>query len=412
MIKAFLLNFIILNFAFSQTSTIVIDSVYTGNFLKTNLFNDINVANLNSIANYSKTFNKIGISVNNYYLSNVSKLGQNFFRDYNNFRLLVFYQVRKNFDAGLGFQNKFLTDDKNIATNKNNSNYIFTNFEYRFNNNINLNTKLGLKTEDQIGEFNTGFSGIMVAEANNFSLKDYLTNGRFILFYENLLKKKNHNYELSANIYKRFSGAADNIGVIRYYNQRNDFFFPATQSVSNQFNVRNNIEKRVENYIYVGDYLNYSLSEKFLLTMGGFFINRNITKEFRYRPVSSNILLENVYDTKILENNLELSGILNYYGNNLISQIKLFYTERSENHQLINTTGLSPPQISELEKAEKNKNNNSRRTSLLLDLIYSLSNTHSFGFTGSNSLLRYDTDFDENFDDRDELESNFSAFHR
>jgi len=405
-----ILNFV--NLSKAQTGTLVIDSVYAENFLRTSLLNDINLANLNSIANYSHRFNKLGVSVSNYYLSNVSKLGQNFFRDYNNFRFLLFYNVKKNLDAGIGFQNKFLTDDKNIETNKNNSSFYFTNLDYRFNDQILLNTKIGLKAEDQIGEFNSGFSGILTGDVNNFFCKDYLTNGRIILFYENLIQKQNHNYELSANIYKRFTTQADNTGMIKFYNQQNDFFFPATPSIVSQYNIKNNIEKRTENYYYIGDNLNYSLSNNLMLSLGGVLLNRNITKEFKYRPSSANILLENVYDTKIIEDNLELSGILNYNWYKIISQIKLIYNERSENHSLINIAALTPSQIVELERAEKNKNNNSRRTSLLLDIIYLLSNTNSFGVIGSTSLLRYDTDFDENFDDRDELETIFSAVHR
>lgn len=396
----------------SQTTVVSSDTVYNSNFFNTVLYNDINTANLNSIVNYTHRFKKYGVFVSNNYLSNVSKLGQNFFRDYNNFKLILFYNLRKNLDAGAGFQNRFLTDDKNIETNKNNSSYFFGNIDYKINNSIILNSKLGVKTVDQIGEYNTGFSGIVSTEANNFLFNDYLTNGKLILFYENLIQKQNHNYEINANVYKRFSSETDNTGYLRFYNQRNDVYFPATQSIINQYNVKNNIEKREENYFQAGDYLNYSLNRDLIFSIGGFFTNRNITKEFKYRASLSNILFENVYDTRTVENNLEFSGTLNYNWYKLNSRIKLIYNERSENHNLINTAGLTATQILELEKAEKNKNNNSRRTSLLAEAVYFLSNTNSFGVTGSSSLLRYDTDFDENFDDRDEFEALMSVIHR
>lgn len=400
------------NHTFAQINLVYQDSIYTSNFLRTSLFNDINLANLNSVLNYSNKFNKVGISVENYYLSNVSKLGQNFFRDYNNFRFLVFYNLKKNLNAGIGFQNRFLTDDKNVETNKNNSNYIYTDLDYILKNNIFFNSKLGIKSEDQIGEFNTGFSGLISTEADNFLYKDYLANGKLILFYENLIQKQNHNYDINAGIFKKFTSQTDNTGTIRYFNQRNDIFFPATLSVINQYNVKNNIEKRIENYFQIGDNLNYSLNSRLNFSLTGSFMNRNITKEFKYRASSTNILFENVYDTKILETNLEFSAGLYYNRTKLISQLKFAYDERSENHSLINTAGLLISQITELEKAEKNKNNNSRRTSVLLNTLYLISNTNSFGVIGSGSLLRYDTDFDQNYDDRDELESIFSAFHR
>ena len=112
----------------------------------TNLFRDVNLANLNSVANYNSSFGKFSLSLCNYYMSNVSKLDQNFFRDYNNFRFLINYNVKKNFAAGIGFQNKFLTDDKNIETNRNNSSYYFTNLDLKFNDNVIVNSKLGFKS--------------------------------------------------------------------------------------------------------------------------------------------------------------------------------------------------------------------------------------------------------------------------
>lgn len=413
LIKIFIIFFSIsLTVSFAQTNQNIQDSVYAKNFLMTNLFSDVNLANLNSVANYNSSFGKFSLSLGNYYMSNVSKLDQNFFRDYNNFRFLINYNVKKNFAAGIGFQNKFLTDDKNIETNRNNSSYYFTNLDLKFNDNVIVNSKLGFKTEDQIGEFNTGFSGLLTGTADNYLYKDYMSSGRLILFYENLNSKKNHNYELNAEIYKRFTKEADNTGKIRYYNQRNDFYFPATASVINQYNVKNNIEKRTEDYFYAGDYLNYSFTENLLFSLEGSYAKREITKEFKYRSSSSNILFENVYDTKILEDNLELSGMFNYNIRKLNSRLRFMYNERSENHSLINISGLSQSQISELEKAEKNKNNNGRRTSITLGLLYLLSNTHSFGFDGSSSMLRYDTDFDLNYDDRDEAENIASVFHK
>jgi len=412
LVSAILILLFTNRFSLAQITVVSSDTIFNTNFFNNYLYNDINTANLNSVLNYKKSAGRYSISVANYYLSNVSKLGQNFFRDYNNFKIILDYELRQNLRMGVGFQNRFLTDDKNIETNKNNNNYFFANVDFRVNNNLLINTKLGLKNVDQIGEVNNGFSGIFTTEANNFLYRDYLTNGKVILFYENLVQKQNHNYEINTNIYKRFSEQTDNTGLIRFYNQRNEVYFPATQSVRNQFNVKNNIEKRIESYFQAGDYLNYLLNRDLIFSLGGFFVNRNITKEFKYRASSTNILLENVYDTKTIENNLEFSGTLNYSRHKFNSQMKLMFNERSENHTLINKAGLTPAQILELEKAERSKNNNSRRTSVLLDLIYLHSNANTFGVTGSTSLLRYDTDFDQNYDDRDERESVISTVHR
>lgn len=411
LIKLVIMMMLVSTTVTAQTGMIDIDTSYSSNFLQTTLYNDINLANLNSILNYTTTFGKAGFNVENYYLSNVSKLERNFFRDYNNFRILGFYNVNEKLSTGLGFQSKFFTDDKSVATNKNNSEYFYANVDYRLNENMFLNSKAGLKFEDQIGEKNTGFSGVMDLRANNYAFNEYLANGKLVLFYENLIAKQNHNYEINAKLYKRFSNEADNTGSAIVYNQRNDIYSPATPSVASQYNVRNNIEKRTENFFHVNDRLNYSFSNNLLFTLTGFFTNRNIVKEFKYKPSSASILFENVYDTRVLQNDLEFTGALNFNWYKFLTQLKIGYFERSENHTLINTAGLTPSQITELERAEKNKNNNSRRTSLLFDTQFFYSNTNAFGFIGSASMLRYDTDFDQNFDDRDELETILSAYH-
>lgn len=396
----------------AQTGISMSDTTFTGNFLETNLFNDINLANLKSALNYSNRFGRYNIELSNFYLSNVSKLGQNFFRDYNNFRMIVDYSILNNFRAGVGFQNMFLSDDKNVETNKNNSSYYFSDFNYDMCRNVFLNAKLGIKTEDQIGEYNSGLSGVFTAQSVNLITDEYLTNGKLILFYEDLIEKKNHNYELGVNVFKRFTANTDNTGYIKAYNLRNDFYFPASQSISDLYNVKNNIEKRTENFISVGDVLNYNFSENILFSLSGFYTNRQVTKQFKYKPTPENILFENTYDTKMLEDKIELSGNLNYFLTGINTQLKFLYSERTENHNLINTEGLNPLQIAQLENAEKNKNNNSSRTALILDLLYDMSNTNSFGVSGLTSLLKYDTDFDENYDDRDEIESILSAVHR
>jgi hypothetical protein len=387
------------------------DSTYYGNFLRTDFMNDINLAGLNTVINYNTTYDNLGIVVNDYYQSNVSKLERNYSRDFNNFKAIVYYRVMQNLNAGAGFQNIFLTDDKNIETNRNNSSFLFSNFDYYPVQEISSNLRFGYKREDQIGEVNSGLSGIFSASANSFFIKDYLTNGQLVLAYEDLGGKKSHDYDIGANVFKSFSRAADNTGTIRYYSASNDFFFPASLSVVNEFGVKNNTETRSEEYFFVGDGLNYRLNEFSGVSIAGNFFNRNIKKEYKYRSNSANALLENLYDSKILENNLELTAAIDFTRNMINANVKMFYIERSENHTLLNISGLTPSQINELERAEKNKNNNSRRTGLLGELRYSISNTNYLAVAGSASLLKYDTDLEENYDDRDEFEMNMYLLH-
>ncbi len=397
--------------ASSQTLYLPFDSVYSGNFLRTNFSNDINTSSLNSVLNFTTIKGNVGVTVSEFFQSNVSKLQKNFSRDFNNFNGIVFYSLSPQFSAGAGFQNIFLNDDKDIETDRNNSSFIFSNFDYAPHPSLSANLRLGFEKEDQIGEVNSGFSGIFNANADNFYVKDYKSNGYLIMAYEDLQGKKSHNFDINANVFKRFSLSADNTGSLRFYNISNDFYFPASQSVAQEFNIRNNTERRSENFVSVGDALNYRLNEFSGVTLAGSYYNRLVTREFKYRATSSNALLENLYDSKVVEDFLELSAGADVSYKSIYGLAKMFYIERAENHSLINISGLTPQQVSELEKAEKNKNNNSRRTGLLGELKYRFSNTNFLSAVGSASLLRYDTDLEENYDDRDELEYNFYLLH-
>ena len=244
LINIFLLLLISQNIVIAQFPGVRTDTIYSSNLFNTNLYNDANSAYLGSVLNYNNSYNRLGFTVNNNYLSSVSKLNQNFYRDYNNLNLVVYYNIKNNFSAGAGIQNVFFNDGKNTETNKNNSNYIFADLNYSLFNKILINSRLGYKAEDQIGELNKGFSGVVNATADNVYFNEYLTNGNITLFYEDLMQKQNHNYEISASISKRFGSQTDNTGSISYYNQLNDFYSPATPSVAEQYNVKNNINSK------------------------------------------------------------------------------------------------------------------------------------------------------------------------
>ena len=272
--------------AMSQSGSILTDTVYSTNIFETNFYNDLNSANFNSLLNYENNIERFGFLITNNFLSNVSKLNKNFFRDFNSLNLLMSYDVKEDIDVGVGFQNKFYTDDKTVETNENNSNYFYANMDASMMNSVFFNTKLGYKTEDQIGEFNSGFSGFFETQTNNYNLNDYITNGNLILFYEDLDQKQNHNYEINTEIYKRFAQQVDNTGRLTFYNQKNDFFFPASPGVALLYDVLNNIESRDENYFYIGDMLNYGFTDDIILSLGGNYMNRIIK-----RNINTNLLL-------------------------------------------------------------------------------------------------------------------------
>jgi len=379
------------------------DSIPQNDYLLTNFENNSNSSNLISKIDFDINIRKFNIYLRNNFTSDVTKLSEKFFRDYNDLEFITTYSLHPNFFAGVGVQSEILSDQRNVEINKNNNYFYFANVDFIPIPKIFVNSKLGYKREDQIGELNTGFHGDIKSEFVALNIQDYISDGRLDMSYENLNQKIHYNFEINSEVYKRFTKNADNNSIIRAFNTRNDFYIPATTTIANTYNIKNNIQTRFENHVYLGDELRYFFAKNFLFGFSGVFLTKNILFEYKYKPSPANVIFENIYDSKVFENNLEANARLEYSSMNLFSRLQISYSERSENHELINKDGLTQSQIRELEKTEKNKNNNSQTTSLFLEAKYRLTNTNSFKFIGSSSILKYDTDSDENFDDRDEV---------
>ena len=398
-----LIFFIFTKTLFSQSYFSLLDSAYNSNIFSTVLNNNLNSANLNSRLFYTNEIGKFKFTVLNDYNSDLTKLDKNYSRDINNFNLSTEYKLKQNFSLGIGIQRKTFSDDKSVEVNQNNSNFLYTSLDYAPEIFAKVLTKVGYKTDDQIGVSTNGFCGQLNSFINGYQYRDYLINGKFNAGYENLVQKKNYLFELYGNVLKSFSNNTDNLGIIRGYTTRNDFFIPATQSIINIYGENNNIQTRTENYLYLQDNLRYFFSRKLKLNISGSFLTKNYYNEYRYKPSSNSAIYENIYDSKVSENRFDILSKIEFLIFNISSDIQISYTERSENHGLINSENLLPQQQRDIDKIERSKNNLSKITSALINLNYKLSNTNSINFSGSSSILRYDTDEKDNYDDRDEL---------
>lgn len=397
--------------SFSQLYQPVKDSVYTKNFLQTDFYNDINSARFNSFLNFETKLNKFKFLVKNNYNSDVTKLGDYFPRDYNNLKFITTYAFTEKLSAGAGIMNRILSDNKNVELNKGANNYLFGNLDYSPSNAFLLNTKIGYRTDNQIGEYNSGFSGSFDAETRNLNIYDFLATGKLSLSNDFLSEKTNYFYELNTSVSKSFSDFADNTGYLTAYTYRSDFYTPATQSISETYNVKNNIQSRYEKYATVSDVLNYNFTKNLKVQLSVFFSVKNVKNEYRYKPAATSIIIENIYDYEynetylqaIIKTDLSFSGF--YFRGIAI------HTERDEVHKPTNTEMIPPQQLRDLENREKDKNNSSKNTMLLLETEYPFSNTNKIIMLGSASLLRYDTDSKTNYDDRDEAAFNLSLSH-
>jgi hypothetical protein len=337
---------------------------------------------------------------------------ENFSNDYNNLEVKTDYNLLPKFYTGAGVASKLVSTNQPIDLNKGYSNFYFTSFDYLPNERVFMNSKFGVKDEKQVGVYNTGFSGMLESYANNVNISDFLSSAKLYMSLDKFSERTNYNYEVNTQVNKAFSESSANTGILRAFTVRTDFYTPATQSVVNSFNVSNNIQTRNEDYLMLSDNLDYRFTRNLKMRVDGMFFLKNINNGFKYKPVTSSIITENVYDNNIKENLLRAGFEMDYRLNFLSTRLNVSYTERAEDHTPVNVDNLAAPQKSELERIEKDKNNNSKTTTAYMEVMVYASNTNSLKLQGASSLLRYDTNSELNYDDRDELLLNGMVSHR
>jgi len=388
------------------------DTLSKNNFIKTDLYNDNNAANFNSLVKIDYSKKKLKLSLYNNYNSQVTKLSDNYVNDYNNLEVKSTYSIYKNFYSGGGINSKVLSGNQTSGLNKGQNNFFYSAFDFLPNDKFSFKSKFGITDEKQLGVDNTGFSGRVLTNLDNINISDFISSGKLYLSLDNFSEKTNYDYEINSNVKKQFSENSDNEGILRAFVYRSDFYTPATQSIRNEYGVNNNIQSRIENYFLLNDKLNYQFTKKFRIKVNGLFYLKNISNSYKYKPNSGSFFMDNIYDYHIKENLLQAGTELEYTAKLFTTRLNVFYMERDETHIPQNIESLSPSQRSELEKIEKDKNNNSKTTTAFIEIYYHPSNTNAFRIQGASSLLRYDTNSDLNFDDRDELSYNASISHR
>jgi hypothetical protein len=411
--KKFLIKFFIFIplTVIAQQDYLTLDSTSLTNSLKTNVSSNQNSANLLSQFSLRNIIGSYKIDISEIYNSDVTKLGNNFFRNSNNLKAIASYNIINNLYLGGGIQSRIISDEKQIEINKDRNDFYFVNLEYT-RTNLFIDSKLGYRIQDQIGVRDDGISAVISSQIKNFEVLRFLTNTNISLFFDNLSEKSNYNYAFSTIIDKNFSDKASNKTKLQVSFLRNDFYIPATASIISQYEVNNNIQMRNDNIAWVENELKYRIAKAFLFTTYGAIQLRDIKNRYKYIPPASNIIFDNIYNTNITDNSYKIGITLDASIRKFTSIFNLQYSERNELHSANEIEGLSQQQMNEIQKIENSKNNLNRITSLIFETQYSISNTNLLKGNISSMILRYDTESKDNNDDRDELYVTAQILHR
>ena len=382
------------------------------NSVVTDFYNDLNTANLLSNVFYSGSYRKLNLTLRNNFSSSITKFTDNFSTDNNNLYLTTEYSLSRKVSAGGGIISKLLTGSKEIGLNKGYNNFFFTSLNFVPDNVFSLNANLGIKNDKQIDVYATGFSGTIESRVNKLNISDFESSGILHLTLDEYSEKRNYSGELYSSVKKRFSDFSENEAVVRAYTMRTDFFTPATTSIIKQFRIAYNVQSRFENYFLLSDNLSYRFTKNFSLKLKGLYFFKNIQNDYKYKPPAGSLFLENIYNNRINENMLQGGVELEFRTGRFESRLNASYSEREENHKPTDLGSVTPQQQRDIDNVEMDKNNNSKTANTYLEIYYSPASMHTFKFQGSTSLLRYDTESQLNYDDRDELLFNTVVAHR
>lgn len=383
-----------------------IDSNITRNFLYTNFDNSQNAARYISRLNYYTTYKKWNFFTKNYFSSSVTKLNENLYRDFDNVKAGVGYNITDNMNLSANYNGQFYSDDRSFQLKGSSSNtgYLSGVYDGLYKGSqVYSVINAGYKAESQFEELDKGPSVSGEFSIYNLSVSDFLVDGQLKLGYESLdPRKKSLVY---SNLY--FERSFDNNLARNEFDGvfsriRKDFYFPADLNTTQQFGVQNNIEKRIESIFKAFDRFDYTVSQhtSFVVTLNPYY--RRITKDNTYIPVAPT-LQPTIYDTDLQEFSISGDAAVNLQYEKIDYQLKAYYRERDEKHFLLNPERISANFRSIIEDKEATKNNHSSIFKLSSNLFYNINLMNRVELSGSASVFKYDTQSETNYDDRDEV---------
>ncbi|MCH7972826.1 MAG: hypothetical protein IH949_02860 [Bacteroidetes bacterium] len=379
-----------------------LNNEFPQSLLLTNFDKQLNTFRLRSGLNFNKRFGKFQFFANENLTSTLIRSTENNVRSEHSLFISSAYKINNNIDLGLHIINNILTDSRDIGINKAAISSITFYTKYSPKNDIYLSPFLGYSNNNQIGQTDYGliygFEGLM----NDYLLSDIKLNSMLRLVNEDILPRKNSVRAFNVHLENNFDKNIQNSFTVKYSRNRKDFYFLADSSTASIFNVKNNIQSRIETDFYFEDRLgNDNALANIKWNIAGRLLWRNIDRDTRYK--TSSVISSSLFDTRINELRIEMESLVSYTGSFFKSVLRILYNERDEKNTIKNFEDNQSLLFEEKSKSESRKNNNAKRISLSLSGNLNLSESDKINFSLYQNKLRYNTPSSENFDDRDEL---------
>lgn len=358
---------------------------------------------------YKSNFAGFDFQFDERFKSSLIKTQKNTIRDEQTLDFSTKYNIFAPLKASLKISSLVISDNQGIGISSVGSHLVHSGFEYELFSKFLFEPMVGFRIDRQITEQDAGVSYLLSGRTTDLQLGGFNTFLNGVYQVDRLDPRYLETQNFTLRLDRFFFEKTRNVLNIAYKNYQRDFYFAADTAVKSKFNTNNNIEKRTEKFFLVQDTLDYNISNRFLFSANGLVLVRNIQKSIKYKPIAGRYF-DNIIDDFRIEGAAQLTFQPTNYLNGLV---QIFYGERDVIHSIKKDERISQTAFDFRKREEDKKNNYSRRSTLTANVGIILSKSDKISFTGSSSILRYDTPSTFNDDDRDELwiAYNLTTYH-
>ncbi len=362
----------------------------------------LNTYNFNSKLDYNFTGKQYFVGLKENFRSTIVRSNLNNIRDEQLLSFIGEYKISPQLQAGFLVNNNVFSDNREIAINKvsifNSSAFL----KYAPREKVNFIPFVGLSKNEQIGEDDIGLIYGTEATINRFRFNEFELSSDLKFQNEDISPRKNTLRFFNFNLRNVFEKTFFNNISASVSQRRKDFYFNADSSLQNLFDIRNNIQSRIESNYSIQEALSFlDPASAISFDVIGRLNWREIDRETKY--VDLNNISSNSFDSKVEELRIEFAGNLRYVAKSFSSSLRLSFNERDEKHIAKNLEDADPVEFEEKKDSESRKNNKSQLTTVAISSNFKITKKQNLAFSLYHRKLVYDTPHEENFDDRDEL---------
>jgi hypothetical protein len=410
-----ILLYIIL-FSSSLSAQIIKDSLsflqsnYHKNYIHSDLNKQLNTLNYIGALQYHIKSERIFAGVETRFLSTINKGTTKNIKDESHLSFLGEYDLSEKMSLGTFVTNNIYSDDRKLDINKSNNVNASIFSKLKPIENIRLIPYYGYSMNKQVDEFDSGNIYGIEGIVDDLRMSDLLFYSSAKFENEDILPRRNLQRMINLNLLSEIETSINNIVSTGYAQQRRDFYIQSDSITSAQFNVKNNIQSRIETNYFISDRLIFnSPSSNVAFDITGSAAWRNIDRNTRYISLSN--ITSSSYDALVEEFKIDLSSAVEYQADWFRTLLRLSVAEREEVHKPKYIEGTNRIFFEERERLENQKNNQSLLTTISLSSRFELTEKSDITVSMFHRKLKYDTQSEENFDDRDELLSLFRIIY-